>query len=40
MWIALISPVAMSVFLVSGLTWLALLVTTHRPRYMYQPPPG
>ena len=38
--IALISPLAMLVFLVSGVTWLALLVLTHRSPYVDQPPPG
>lgn len=38
--IALVSPVAMAVFIITGLAWLALLVTTHRSRYTHQPPPG
>lgn len=38
--IALIAPVAMAVFLLSGLTWLALLVLSHRSRYTSEPPPG
>ncbi len=38
--IALVSPAAMAVFLVSGLIWLALLVFSHRSRYTHEPPPG
>jgi hypothetical protein len=38
MWVALISPVAMTIFLVSGVTWLALLVFGHRSKYQHQPP--
>ena len=37
-WIALISPAAMGVFLITGLAWLALLVSSHRSKYLHQPP--
>lgn len=37
-WVALVSPAAMAVFLVSGLAWLALLVMSHRSKYLHQPP--
>lgn len=37
-WVALVSPAAMAVFIVTGLAWLALLVATHRSKYLDQPP--
>lgn len=40
MWIALVSPIAMAIFLVSALAWLVLLVVSHRSKYTHEPPPG
>ncbi|MBU1210205.1 MAG: hypothetical protein KJ587_02910 [Alphaproteobacteria bacterium] len=37
-WVALISPAAMAVFVISGIAWLALLVASHRSKYLHQPP--
>jgi hypothetical protein len=37
-WVALVSPAAMAVFVVTGLAWLALLVSSHRSKYVRQPP--
>ena len=38
--VALISPLAMFVFIVTGLAWLVLLVLSHRSKYTREPPPG
>ncbi len=37
-WVALVSPAAISVFVVTGIAWLALLTIPHRSKYLHQPP--
>lgn len=37
-WIALVSPAAMAVFVITGAIWLALLAISHRSKYLSQPP--
>lgn len=37
-WVALLSPAAMAVFVLTGITWLALLAISHRSKYQRQPP--
>ena len=37
-WVALLSPLAMAIFLISSVAWLALLVISHRSKYLHQPP--
>jgi hypothetical protein len=37
--IAIISPIAMAVFLITGLAWLVLLVFYNRSPYEQRPPP-
>ena len=38
MWVALISPAAMFIFLLTGFTWLVMLVLSHRSKYLRHPP--
>ncbi len=37
--VALISPIAMAIFIVTGMSWLVLLVLSHQSRYTREPPP-